>query len=89
MKPRLESARLTDEDFDIYVRMCARERRNLGGRFKGHGFAFAYDTADRRDADLMLKLTKLVGMRPGLHLFWATYGLEYPDIEAIVTEWIG
>jgi hypothetical protein len=32
-----------------------------------------------------LKLTKL----PALHIIRATCGLDYPDIEAIISEWIG
>ncbi len=50
------------------------------------------EESDRRDADLMLKLTKLSGMGPGLigwHIISATCKLPYADIEAIVSEWIG
>jgi predicted nucleic acid-binding protein len=48
MKPPLEALQVTDEDFDIYVRMA--------GRYRKHGYAVLklYDTADRRDAELML-----------------------------------
>jgi len=51
VKP-LPPAPLTDEDFDIYVRMCAHDRRRKGK----HRLSWAhwYDVADRRDADLML-----------------------------------
>jgi hypothetical protein len=84
MKPRLEPAEPTRMD-------CVTWAWVEWGESQGRG-AIIGDISlesDRRDADLMLRLTKLVGMRPGLHIFWATNGLEYPDIEAIVTEWIG
>jgi hypothetical protein len=53
VKP-LPSAPLTDEDFDIYVRMCGHDRRARGKNRLS--WAHWYDVADRRDADLMFGL---------------------------------
>lgn len=48
MKP-LPAAPLTDEDFDTYVRIAGHYRKH------GHAVLTLYDTADRRDAELMLE----------------------------------
>lgn len=50
MKPRLESAPYTYEDWDI---MRKASRRWVFGKHPGHGIAHIYVPADRRDADLM------------------------------------
>jgi hypothetical protein len=57
MKPRLLSAPLTPEDFDIYVRMSARYFR-APRVWQGH-VASMYDLADRRDADRMMRIMTL------------------------------
>ena len=73
MKPRLEALQVTDEDFDIYVRMA--------GHYRRHGYTVLqlYDAADRRDADLMLFQMKLrTSLKPrGNYIRWMDL---YPDI---------
>lgn len=77
MKP-LPSAPLTDEDFDIYVRMCAHDRRAKGK----HRLSWAhwYDVADRRDAELMFRAQTVVTNRQGP--LWLAF-----DAIAGTTDW--
>jgi hypothetical protein len=84
MKPRWKVQPHTFEDVEIRMLVDMRFL-HLAGRPLLEWPSFSWILSDRRDADLMLKLTKL----PALHIIRATCGLDYPDIEAIISEWIG
>ena len=87
MKPRLEASPPTEEDFAAWVALARRQHVQVFGIA---GLCWCSLESDRRDADLMLKFrVQHAPVNQANMLFWATWGLPYWDIEAIIAGWLG
>lgn len=85
MKPRLKAQPLTFEDAEIRMLVDVRFL-HLTRPVLQEWPSFSWILCDRRDADLMFKF--LATRADASYVMWATYGLPYPDIEAIISEWL-